>query len=158
MSIIFSKTLIDVHLCIANQVGGCLGLAGGYVGSLYIWRGAAAASRDKPEVCVRAHAHSAISVVSKRFCVLNFWHSPRHTIMHADNQETDAECRSSHCVVACLHWVFYELVSSILWDALCSWTPTNSWGSGNMYIYINIYNHIYIYIYTYIYICICIYK
>jgi len=30
------------------QVGGCLCLAGGYVASLYLWRGATVASRDDP--------------------------------------------------------------------------------------------------------------
>jgi hypothetical protein len=30
------------------QVGGCLCLAGGFVASLYLWRGATVASRDEP--------------------------------------------------------------------------------------------------------------
>jgi hypothetical protein len=30
------------------QVGGCLCLAGGYVASLYLWRGATVAARDEP--------------------------------------------------------------------------------------------------------------
>lgn len=32
-----------------SQVGGCLCLAGGYVASLYLWRGATVAARDEPE-------------------------------------------------------------------------------------------------------------
>ena len=37
------------RLGMLSAVGGCLGLAGGYVGSLYLWRGSHAADRDHPE-------------------------------------------------------------------------------------------------------------